>query len=142
MRKPRQQYGALAWRDAQGLEILLVTSRRTARWVIPKGWPIAGLLPHEAAVQEAFEEAGVIAGEIDPVSVGHFDYLKEGKEGSQRSCRVDVFALKVTAETDAWPENKKRRRQWFSAPAAAEAVGEPHLKTLILRFAADNADQR
>jgi 8-oxo-dGTP pyrophosphatase MutT (NUDIX family) len=138
-RKPRQQYGALPWRRAPDVQILLVTSRRTARWVIPKGWPIAGLPPHEAAVQEAFEEAGVIAGEVDRASIGHFEYLKEGKEGSQRMCRVDVFALKVTAEADVWPENTKRTRRWFDARAAANEVAEPGLKALILKFAVDNS---
>jgi 8-oxo-dGTP pyrophosphatase MutT (NUDIX family) len=134
-KRHRQQYGALLWRDVNGLEILLVTSRRTARWVIPKGWPITGLPPHEAAAQEAFEEAGVVKGEVDPASIGHFTYLKQRKDGSTLQCRVDVFAVKVVAEADAWPESTKRSRTWFAVAAAADAVSEPELKALISNFA-------
>ncbi|MEN9850080.1 MAG: hypothetical protein RL128_243, partial [Pseudomonadota bacterium] len=56
----RTQYGALCWRMHRGkVEVLLITSRDTGRWVIPKGWPIDGLAPAQTAAREAWEEAGV-----------------------------------------------------------------------------------
>lgn len=130
----RLQYAALPWRSIDGVEILLVTSRRTRRWVIPKGWPIAGLSPHEAAAQEAFEEAGV-QGSVDASAAGHFHYVKRRKGRLPRMCRVEVFALKVESEAAVWPEKSERSRRWFSATAAADAVDEPELKALIQRFA-------
>jgi hypothetical protein len=55
------QYGALPYREIKsGVQILLVTSRNTRRWIIPKGWPQSGTPPHRAAAREAFEEAGVV----------------------------------------------------------------------------------
>lgn len=135
-RKPRQQYGALPWRRTpSGLEVLLVTSRRTGRWIIPKGWPISRLAPHEAAFQEAYEEAGIVAGDVDSKSIGHFTYFKKNKRGAERQCRVDVFMLEVKLEAAEWPESKKRKRQWFAIADAIAAVTEPELKTLLKSFA-------
>lgn len=139
-KKPRLQYAALPWRIADGLEILLVTSRRTRRWVIPKGWPIAGLKPHEAAAQEAFEEAGIVKGEVEDSAAGHFHYVKRSKGGLARMCRVEVFALKVEHQADDWPEKPARSTRWFSPTEAADAVDEPELQALILRFASRPAD--
>ena len=56
------QYGVIPVREAADgrVEVLLITSRETRRWVVPKGWPIKGLKPHASAAREAFEEAGLI----------------------------------------------------------------------------------
>ena len=78
-----QQYAALPWRNAQGFEILLITSRETRRWVIPKGWPMPGNSPAESAAQEAYEEAG-IRGKIAVQAIGHYGYRKRLRGGAKK----------------------------------------------------------
>ena len=129
------QYGALPWRidEQAGLQILLITSRDTGRWVIPKGFPIPILLSHETAAREAFEEAGV-EGRISPASIGSFGYEKRRRSGGAAAV-VTVYPLEVTREASDWPERRQRRLQWFAPAEAADAVDEPGLKALILAFA-------
>jgi 8-oxo-dGTP pyrophosphatase MutT (NUDIX family) len=133
----RLQYAALPWRRTPALEILLVSSRETRRWIIPKGWPIEGLAPHEAAAREAFEEAGV-RGEAMPTALGHYHYVKRSKAGADQPCRVEVFALEVESEALDWPEKDERSTRWFPADVAAGAVDEPELKELIHKFASNH----
>jgi 8-oxo-dGTP pyrophosphatase MutT (NUDIX family) len=94
----RVQCGALPYRftsDA-ALEILLVTTRQTRRWIIPKGWPIKGLRPAKSAAREAFEEAGV-RGKISAKPLGLFSYEKSLDEaGVQATCEVRVFPLSAS----------------------------------------------
>jgi 8-oxo-dGTP pyrophosphatase MutT (NUDIX family) len=136
MPKGDVQYAALPHRiGRRGLEVLLVTSRDTGRWVIPKGWPMDGKAPHEAAAQEAFEEAGVL-GEVSAAAVGAYPYGKRLKSGEVRACTVEVFPLKVTQHKRVWPEKHERRRSWFAAEDAAGRVDEPELAELIRRFKA------
>jgi 8-oxo-dGTP pyrophosphatase MutT (NUDIX family) len=130
---PRLQYAALPWRRAGSLEILLVSSRETKRWVIPKGWPIPGLSPHDAAAREAFEEAGV-KGRTEAIALGHYHYVKRRRRGTDQLCRVEVFALNVESQAADWPEKDERTRRWFLATAAADAVEEIELKALIRGF--------
>lgn len=95
----RVQYAALPYR-ANGnfeLEVMLVTSRVTHRWIIPKGWPEGGMPPHRVAAKEAFEEAGVL-GKVSKRPIGSFPYDKVLKDGATASCRVQVFALRVTRQ--------------------------------------------
>jgi 8-oxo-dGTP pyrophosphatase MutT (NUDIX family) len=129
MGKGAVQYAALPWRSDDGA-VLLITTRTTRRWIIPKGWPIDGLSPHEAAAQEAWEEAGV-RGEVGVEAVGAFHYDKVRKDGSLKGLRVDVFPLKVTEELADWPEARERERRWMTPAEAAEAVTEPELAALI-----------
>jgi 8-oxo-dGTP pyrophosphatase MutT (NUDIX family) len=130
------QYAALPWRThGQSLQILLITSRRTHRWIIPKGWPMDKCEPAVTAAREAAEEAGV-SGEMGKRPVGHFRYLKLLRGGVELPCRVEVFPLKVTRERSDWDEKKARERRWFSVREATAAVLEPQLKTVIRRFAA------
>ena len=129
------QFGAICYRMHRGkVEVLLITSRDTGRWVVPKGWPIAGLTAAETAAREAWEEAGV-EGNIQPDALGQFTYTKgmAGKPAVQ--CAVDVFALRVEALKDRFPERKERQRKWFAATKAARKVAEPELRKLILEFA-------
>lgn len=130
----RRQYAALPWRvGAHGVEVLLVTSRETRRWIIPKGWPMKDRTGPEAATQEAFEEAGVrcvVAG----APLGVFSYLKRMADGSGRRCTVRVYPLKVAEALDVWPEMTQRERRWMTPAEAAAAVDEPELKALILGF--------
>ena len=134
MGKGRLQHGALPWRrGAGGIEILMITTRTTRRWIIPKGWPMEGKAPHEAAAQEAWEEAGV-RGEAAAVAVGAFDYDKLKKDGRAKRIRVEVFALEVREEADDWPEAAQRERRWFPVAEAAEVAGEPELAPLLAAF--------
>ena len=130
------QYAALPWRDGEGgREILLITSRETRRWVIPKGWPMKRRTPPEAAAREAFEEAGV-RGEVSADPAGAYTYLKSFKQVLVFRCEVQVFPLEVTAELDDWPERADRTRRWFPAEEAAAAVQEPELQALIRSWGA------
>jgi 8-oxo-dGTP pyrophosphatase MutT (NUDIX family) len=130
------QFGALPFRidEEEGLQILLVTSRDTGRWVVPKGHPMVGRKGHEAAAEEAFEEAGV-RGEIAETPTGAFRYPKRRRLLPDVTAEVQVFPLRVDHVLDEWPEAHQRRRQWFSRDEAAKAVAESELKRLILAFA-------
>ena len=129
------QYAALPWRRVGAtLEIMLVTSRETRRWVIPKGWPMLGLSPGECAAQEAFEEAGV-RGRMGGM-LGVFGYDKIMKDGTARPLQVEVFGLEVTEELAEWPELGQRDRKWTSGAEAAGSVDEPELAQIIRRFTA------
>ncbi len=133
----RVQYGALPYRftaDA-ALEVLVVTTRQTRRWIIPKGWPIKGLRPPKAAAREAFEEAGV-TGRIGVRRLGTFTYNKALDEaGAVTACEVTVYPLLVKSQSDAWPERAQRVTQWVEPGKAAAMVKEPELKILIATFA-------
>lgn len=136
-RRPARQYGALPFRHAPGLEILLLTSRETKRWVIPKGWPMRGLTPPASAATEATEEAG-ITGAIGASSIGRYLYGKRAKDGSERPCEVTVFPMDVFELAETWVEQAQRERRWFPAKEAARQIQEPGLAALIKRFARHN----
>lgn len=131
-----RQCGALCWRmHRDRIQILLVTSRDTGRWVIPKGWPIKGLTLAETAAREAWEEAGV-TGTFDVEAAGSFVYLKAlNQRKDMLPCEVQVHALRVTKVAAKFPERKERRRKWFGAVRAARLVDEAGLSALILGFA-------
>ena len=128
------QFGALAYRvtEERELLILLVTSRETRRWVIPRGNPVLGLSAGASAAQEAHEEAGV-EGEITGEALGAYRYDKRRRDGSVPA-EVRVFPLRVGRELDDWPEQHERERRWFTRAAAAAAVDEPDLAALISSF--------
>ncbi len=133
------QYAALPYRvDDQGaLEILLVTSRRTRRWIIPKGWPIKGLQPAMAAAREAFEEAGVL-GRVDDTAVGRFSYRKTIEKADRVvDCEVVVFPLRVERQLAEWPEAGQRDLRWLSAETASDMADDDGLKVLIRALSAD-----
>ena len=111
------------------LEVLLVTSRETGRWVIPKGWPSKRLSDREAAAREARQEAGVV-GTMKSRPIGTYRYRKVELEGT-RLLDVTVYLLKVAKEKKRWPEQEQRQRTWFKAAAAARRVREPSLQKLI-----------
>jgi 8-oxo-dGTP pyrophosphatase MutT (NUDIX family) len=127
------QYAALPWRIRESLEIMLVTSRDTRRWVIPKGWPMKGLKPSTAAAVEALEEAGVV-GKVEKKKVGSYHYRKRLKNGAALLCRVDVFPLRVARQRENWREKHQRVTHWRPYADAAEQVAEQELKELILAF--------
>jgi 8-oxo-dGTP pyrophosphatase MutT (NUDIX family) len=137
---PRLQYAALPYRRGRIVEILLISSRETKRWVLPKGWPMKGRKPYAAAAREAMEEAGLV-GKIDKQSVGLYHYDKRLKNKAIVRCEVVVFPMMVEKQRKSWPEKGQRTLGWFPVAAAADAVAEPELKAVILAFAAlVNAD--
>jgi len=118
-------------RQASGkLEVLLVTSRETRRWVVPKGWPWPEVPDHEAAAAEAWEEAGV-RGRILADRLGVYTYDKR-RDGSRLAVDVVAYLLEVSDEESIWPEMDERQRAWFNLAEAAQAVEEPELKALLL----------
>jgi 8-oxo-dGTP pyrophosphatase MutT (NUDIX family) len=131
---PPDQAAALALRTVNGrLEILLVTSRDTGRWVLPKGWIEPGESPLETALREASEEAGLkCTGETQPI--GRFSYTKKRPRRGDRLCQVDVYQLAVTRQLKSWPEDKQRQRAWFDLRDAAAVIDESELCTLLLRI--------
>ncbi len=134
-REPRSQCAALPWRrDAKGeIEVLLISSRETRRWVIPKGWPMKGVKSPDCAAREAFEEAGLV-GDIRRKKVGIFHYGKHLSSGRVQPVRVTVFALQVRQESSVFPEMGQRDRLWTTVGEASVLVDEPELKMLISGF--------
>jgi predicted phosphate transport protein (TIGR00153 family) len=135
-----RQIAALPYRNEDpatdaAVRILLVTSRGTGRWVIPKGNPMSGTAPHVAAAQEAEEEAGVL-GPVCPTPLGSYRYRKLRGSGASLMMDVDVFPLAVTRELASWKEQQERERRWFTLSEAADAVEEPDLRDLIRSFGA------
>ena len=113
------------------VSILLVTSRDTKRWVLPKGNLMVGIAPHRAAAREAEEEAGV-RGTIARKPLGRFPYRKWRTAKRFDTAKVDVFALKVGKQLDQWKEQGQRERRWVTREEAARMVDEPELSALIL----------
>lgn len=113
--------------------MLLVTSRRSKRWILPKGWPMDGQTPVAAAEQEAWEEAGV-RGKMAPTCVGIYNYTKELKQGFIPVI-VAVFALQVKKQKSVFPEADERHVKWVSFKKAAKMVKEPGLRAIIRGFA-------
>lgn len=130
----RTQFAALCYRLRKGKpEILLVTSRRTRRWIIPKGWPQDGMTPAQSAAVEAFEEAGV-EGKLQVGSLGLYSYSKQHVSGHALPCVAMVYALKVKTVHDSYREIKQRKRKWFSRAEAARRISEPELAHIIRTF--------
>jgi 8-oxo-dGTP pyrophosphatase MutT (NUDIX family) len=143
-RATRVQYGALPYRvkDDASVEVLLVTSRQTKRWIIPKGWPIKGLKPAKAAAREAYEEAGV-RGRVTGRPIGLYLYEKRlDDRDACVPCEVKVFPLAVKRQSDAWPESKERTARWFPAAQAARLVSDKDLRGLILQLEARKGPRR
>lgn len=135
-RPAREQYAALCYRMRRKrslMEVLLITSRDTGRWVIPKGWPMEGRTAFAAAEREAWEEAGV-KGRIEQTPIGHYMYSKGLPQGLKVDCKVQVYALEVDDLSKNFPEKSERRIEWVDCAEAARRVQEPGLKQLILAF--------
>lgn len=128
------QYAALPYRIVDGAPmVLLVTSRETKRWILPKGQPERKLAPHQVAEQEAYEEAGLI-GTVFKASFATFPSIKRLKTGEELPCEVRVFLFEVNHELGAWPEKGERERRWMTPGEAAMVVGEPGLVRVLLDF--------
>lgn len=128
-----EQSAALPYRWSRaGLEVMLVTSRTTRRWVLPKGSIGNGLTAYQAALLEAYEEAGV-GGKVGRTCLGVYGYTKRNERKHKR-CLVKVFPLRVSAVLPEWPERRQRRRQWVSFRIAGARVHEPALKKILFSF--------
>jgi 8-oxo-dGTP pyrophosphatase MutT (NUDIX family) len=134
-REPRSQFAAVPWRrNGKGvIEVLLITSRETRRWVIPKGWPMKGKTSAKCAAREAFEEAGV-RGKLNKSAVGDYIYDKRLKNGRLQRVHVTVFALEVAEEAEIYPEAAQREKLWAAPAEAARVVDEPELMVILATF--------
>lgn len=131
---PRRQYAALPYRtEADGaVSVLLIVSRETRRWVIPKGWPMKGKKPYQAAAREAFEEAGVV-GSTARKPFGAYLYEKRLPDGGTVPCEVKVYPMAVARQRRKWPERRARGAgTWFPVEEASTLVAEEGLSSLIL----------
>jgi 8-oxo-dGTP pyrophosphatase MutT (NUDIX family) len=126
-----RQVAAIPFRlTASGdFEVMLVTSRTTRRFIVPKGWPMKGKSGRKAATIEAQEEAGVL-GKALREPAGTYSYWKRL---ANRFVRVDVivYLLEVTEELADWQEAKRRQRAWLAPADAAMLIDEPDLSTLV-----------
>lgn len=134
-RPSRVQMAALCYRtrDAQK-QILLITSRGTGRWIIPKGWPISGKTSCETALQEAWEEAGVKSDSSETDAIGSYTYEKRFDNGLSATVETTVYPVAVETLSDSFPEADERNRKWVSPKEAANLVAEPELKKLLEDF--------
>ncbi|MCP5364943.1 MAG: NUDIX hydrolase [Hyphomicrobiales bacterium] len=124
-----RQSGVIPWRRTDdGIQVLLITSRKKKRWVLPKGVVEPGISPAASAAKEAMEEAG-IAGLVEDQPLGTYRYQKWGG-----TCTVEVFAMKVMEEMMTWPEDSFRSREWISIAEAKDRVDEAELKAILISF--------
>ncbi len=139
-----RQFGAIPYRHVDGeIVFLLITARRTGKWIFPKGGPVAGLTPAESAAEEAYEEAGV-RGRIGAAPVGHYRALKArpGKARPGKARRVvetpvlvEMYPLEVAEQFDDWPEKGERKRHWATHAEARRLLSEPGLVALAEKIA-------
>ena len=128
------QFGALCWRRRAGeTQVLLITSRRRKRWIIPKGWPQDQKTPARAAGAEAWEEAGA-EGMAKPNCLGIYSYNKDLPNGDTVPCVVAVFPVRVKNLRRKYPEAGERKRKWFTLEKAAKKVEEPELRAILASF--------
>lgn len=132
MTQTGKQIAALPMRRNKSgdLQILMVTSRDTKRWIMPKGWTMNGKKPWAAAEIEALEEAGAV-GHVGKDVVGTYCYKKRLGKGKALLCEVDVYPMMVERLKSDWKERGQRKRKWFSAKSAAKRVSEPKLAKLL-----------
>lgn len=135
MQRPKRlQMAALCHRgEGPEKEYLLITSRDTARWIIPKGWPIRGLDANETALREAWEEAGVKNSVATPDPIGTYTYQKKQSTGWGIPVETLVYSVEVKELSEDFPEANERNRKWVDAETAAALVDESELKSLFRR---------
>lgn len=134
MPKVKQQIAALPlrWKDGT-VEVLMITSRDTGRWVVPKGWTMKDRKPWAAAAIEALEEAGA-KGYIAREVFGTYSYDKILEDGSAQPCRVRVYPMAVEKLKSDWKEADERTRKWFALAEAADLVDEKELSEMLRRL--------
>ena len=131
----REQVAALCFKETpEGRRVLLITSRDTGRWIVPKGWPVKGKDGPGSALQEAWEEAGVSRAEIEDEPIGVYEYEKGLSGGDSVPVAATVYKTHVQALKDRYPEVDQRERAWFAPEEASNLVDEPDLKAILRRF--------
>lgn len=130
----RTQFAALCYRvKGRKVQILLVTTRRTGRWIMPKGWPIDAMTPQQSVAQEAWEEAGV-TGRVDARPLGLYSYTKMLDDEDWLPCVAMLYPLRVKSLARDFPEKGQRKRKWVNRKQAAALVGEPELARMLRDF--------
>lgn len=136
-----RQVAALPYRlTAEGYEVVMITTRDSGRWILPKGWPIKGLKPHESAETEAMEEAGLIGSAV-PKAIGRFTYVKQFPK-RQEKVLVDVFPLAIERQLESWQEKDQREVRFFNPVDAAALVSDAGVGDIILAFFVDLAKKK
>ena len=131
----RHQAGVLAYRILKGkVQVQLITSRETGRWIIPKGNIDAGSTPAQAASREAYEEAGVKGSIVSSIPLGMYTYLKKLRSGETHTAKVEVYLLYVEKHLKKWPEKRERTLAWVSITEAMGLVEEPGVVPLLARL--------
>ena len=133
LQRPKMlQMAALCHRgNGTAREYLLITSRDTGRWVIPKGWPIRGLSSKETALREAWEEAGVRTGVATQDPIGTYTYQKRRGGGMAVPVKTLVYSVAVDEVSAEFPEAEERDQRWVTASTAESLVIEPELKAIF-----------
>jgi 8-oxo-dGTP pyrophosphatase MutT (NUDIX family) len=132
-----QQAGVLAWLPGvDPVRFALVTSRRTGRWVFPKGAIDEGMTPPEAAAQEALEEAGLV-GVADPTPVGSFRTPKI-RPPLTWTLEVTIYPMRVDEVLDVWIEAGVRSRRFVTLKEARKLLNDPAMFAIAERFAASH----
>lgn len=130
----RTQFAALCYRQSKGqTEVLLITSRKSGKWILPKGWPMKGHVPARVAAQEAWEEAGVKGTPIDHC-LGLYSYRKTTAQGVILPCIALIYPVQVNCLKKLWPETGQRRRKWFAPKKAARKVRSRELARVLQDF--------
>jgi len=136
-----RKFGAIPYRHVDGeIVFLLITARRTGKWIFPKGGPMEGLTAAESAAEEAFEEAGV-RGRVGAAPAGHYGTFEPRKPrkhqpGGETPVLVEMYPLEVAEQFDDWPEKGERRRHWATLAEARRLLSEPGLVALAEKIAA------
>ncbi len=133
------RFGAIPYRHVDGeIVFLLITARRTGKWIFPKGGPMAGLTPAESAAEEAYEEAGV-RGWVGAVPVGHYRTFKARTDkthpAGETPVLVEMYPLEVAEQFDDWPEKGERKRHWATLAEARRLLSDPGLVALAEKIA-------
>jgi 8-oxo-dGTP pyrophosphatase MutT (NUDIX family) len=129
------QAGVIAYRILDGkVQVLLMTSRDTGRWIIPKGNINGRSTPSKAAEKEAYEEAGVRGTITSSIPLGIYTYFKQLESGEARAATVEVYLLRIREQLKKWPEKGERKLSWVSTKAAIGLVEEPGVVPLLQRL--------
>lgn len=130
----KRQHAVLPYVVVDGeVRVLMLTSRETKRWVIPKGWPKKKMTPYDLGALEAYEEAG-LKGQVYNQPIGSYHYVKILKDGSETLCRVDVYPMLVKSQLLKWPEKGQRKLTWMSPARASRLVQEQELGWILKSF--------
>lgn len=129
------QAGVITYRIENGrVEVLLITSRETKRWIIPKGNISRSKTAAEAAAQEAYEEAGIRGRFDSEMPLGFYMYFKVRDDKTTTPTSVEVYLLRAESQAKKWPEKGERKLAWLPVAEAIEKIEEPGVVPLLKRL--------